>query len=109
MHFVAATLFVEDCSVAPVAATVLSLALAALWLLVPDCLRQLLLLHGRGCRCPCLVVQNLLHLNICAVAMASYVCHSSVLSHHVERSFSTATSIKWPTPQDHGQSHVHTS
>ena len=37
----------EDCSVAPVAATVLSLALAALWLLVPDCLRQLLLLHGR--------------------------------------------------------------
>ena len=50
----------EDCSVAPVAATVLSLALAALWLLVPGCLRQLLLLRGRRWRCGW-VVQNLLH------------------------------------------------
>ena len=51
----------EDCSIAPAAPSVLSLALAALLLLVPDCLRQLLLLRGRGCRCGCLMVQNLLH------------------------------------------------
>ena len=74
----------EDCSTAPAAATVLSLALAALLELVPDCLRQLFLLRGRLC----LVVQILLHLNICAVAMASYVCQSSVLCYHVKRSFS---------------------
>ena len=74
----------EDCSTAPAAATVLSLALAALLVLVPDCLRQLLLLRGRLC----LVVQILLHLNICAVAMGSYVCQSSVLCYHVKRSFS---------------------
>ena len=64
------------------------LRLLRFWLLVPDCLRQLLLLHGRGCRCRCLVVQVILHLNICAVALASYVCQNSVLTYCVKRSFS---------------------